>query len=614
MKRLIVLGFALATAWFASAQEFPVEWKTKFSFKIDKWYFDDNGKYVFGRTDEEAEVLDGSTGKPLWKKTFKKDYGIKTLATGAYNPAEGVLLLYNPDGKKAAGEKLVVDFATGQLLWRADQYTGGVDEWGETHFSKCFTKISHNGKMMVFNNATKKFTGLDIRTGKVIWESKAYPGVEPGKQVSIRPVQGSEYAQVFVNDGSGSETFYMSITTGEVPTDESRFTALHSELEFLMTDEVYLRKTVGNTVINLEGKMKKLSSNTSFTLEASGYVQWKQTFEVPTVRQLYNGAPYVKMDIQEDLIFVMAKEIIVFDLMNGKQLWKAPFDNCDISVGLRGKQEFGIAGWPLLSGNDLYYVDLQEDNAIKKVNARTGELIWKSDKLKSSDRVPNLVLVDGVLVAQFGGMINTQIYVPASGSATQEHYKCENRFDGNYEVRVYDPASGKLMWRTSDFSGKLGDKFKERISTIYPVNNKIVVASSENIFCLEPKNGNLLYKVELKPMKIGGMFEIIVGEDYETLYVFCDEGIASVNGVSGKVHYSAKTGEIDWKLRMNYKFSQGKNTFIWVGEKDFIAFDFAQGKVIGKMKDIKYPQFTADGNTIFLRDGSSVTRYTVVKK
>ncbi len=55
---------------------------------------------------------------------------------------------------------------------------------------------------------------------------------------------------------------------------------------------------------------------------------------------------------------------------------------------MKAKQEFGIAGWPLVSGNAVYYVDLKNDNAIKKVEAQTGKVIWKSEKFRSNDRVP----------------------------------------------------------------------------------------------------------------------------------------------------------------------------------------------------------------------------------
>ncbi len=71
MKKLILSGLVLVFGLMANAQEFPVAWNSKFSFRPDRWFYDDDAKYVLGRDDEQAEVLDGSTGKSLWKLNFK---------------------------------------------------------------------------------------------------------------------------------------------------------------------------------------------------------------------------------------------------------------------------------------------------------------------------------------------------------------------------------------------------------------------------------------------------------------------------------------------------------------------------------------------------------------
>lgn len=610
MKKIILSAIALALCVTLFAQEFPVQWKSKFSFKPERWFYDDDGNYVLGRTDDQAEMLDGKTGKPIWKLVFKNDFKLKSLQRAAYNTDEGIVLFYNTDDKKKNGEKIVVDMATGKELWHGDVYAG-VDAFDHYHFAYSFNSLTFKGKMIVFSNATKKFTGLDVHTGKVMWESKAYDA--DIKNVGIRSTD-TEYADVYIfdeKDETKIQTFYINIASGEVLADETL--AGSKDQKQYSGGFVRISKKVDNTKIVLKGTQRKVGFGIKFELTASGDVNWKKDFESKAIHKLWDDAPYVNMDVQGNKILVMGKEIVVFDLKTGNELWRAPYDNCDASAGLKAKQEFGIAGWPLVVGNDVYYVDLQADNAIKKVEANTGKVIWKTEKIKSNDRVPNLMLVDGVLVAQFGGMINTQSFIPNSnGGGT---YKNQNRFDGNFEVRGYDPANGKLLWTTSDLVAKLGDKFKDRISTIYPINNKVVVASGENVFALEPKTGAQVFKTPLASAKVGNVFEVVVADDYETLNVFCDNGIASVNGKTGKLNYATKTDEIFWKLpgTSSYRFDQGKNTFIWVGEKDFIGFDLAQGSVKGKMKDNTNPQLTADGNTIFVRDSDKVTRYTVNK-
>ncbi len=615
MKKIIFSAIALGMAILSVAQEFPTAWKSKFSFSPSRWFYDASAKYVLGRNDEQVEVLDGATGQSIWKINFKNDLKVKSLSRATYNEKENIVLFFNEDEKKKNGEKIVVDLASGKELWRGDSYAG-TDADDNFHFANSIGYLTANQSTIVFNNVTKKFTGLDVRTGKVKWESKAYPKAELSKNVMINSIENSEYAQVFVMDENivNTEIIYMSIVSGEVLKDDSRFTsASDGDYEKFSSGKATIQKAIDKTTVKLVGTMKKIGFAINFELTANGEQSWTKKFEGSAVRTLLRDRPYVKMDVQGDKIFIMSKAITVFDLKTGNQLWEVPFDNCDASVGMKAKQEFGIAGWPLVSGNAVYYVDLKNDNAIKKVEAQTGKVIWKSEKFRSNDRVPNLMVVGGVLVAQFGGMLNTQIYIPNSngGSVT----KSENRFDGNFEVRAYDPATGNQLWSTAKLADKLGDKFKERISTIYPLNNKIVVASGENLFCLEPKTGDAFYKTSLAAAKIGDMFEVLVSDNFETLFISCDNGIAAANVATGKLSYATQTGEIYWKTpgSASHVFAYGKNTFVWVGEKDFIGFDLGKGMVKGKMKDNDDPQMTADGNYILVRDDGKVTKYAVNK-
>jgi outer membrane protein assembly factor BamB len=133
MKKLFLFGLTVMFSLAVNAQEFPVAWKSKFSFGPDRWFYDPSAKYVLGRNEEQAEVLDGASGTILWKLNFKNDLKVKTLARATYNPGEGIVLFFNADEKKKAGEKIVVDLATGKELWRTDKYAG-TDADDNYHF------------------------------------------------------------------------------------------------------------------------------------------------------------------------------------------------------------------------------------------------------------------------------------------------------------------------------------------------------------------------------------------------------------------------------------------------------------------------------------------------
>jgi outer membrane protein assembly factor BamB len=611
MKKIVIAVLLVFSIVQVHAQEFPTVWKGKFSFKPDRWRYSGDGKYVMGRDETQAEMLDGTTGKQIWKINFKNDLNVKELTKSTDSYKGGVLLLFNRDEKKKKGEKVVIDWLTGKELWRTDSYPGtdGADWF---HFAHCLEDFAEKGTVIAYNEDTHKITGFETRTGKIKWESKAYPDLVI-KNIAINAIEDSEYAEIsMIKEEDKIETTYMNVLSGEIG-DPTKFVSVKTNYTRASENRIVFQQVVGETVVKLVGRMKPLSiDKISFTLSATGNVTWFKQFEGRAVSEIFTHHPYVKMDVQGDKILVLSKNITVFDLKTGNQLWQAPFDNCDTSIGMKAKQEFGIAGWPLVDGAFIYYVDLQNDNAIKKVEGATGKIVWKSEKIKSNDRVPNLVILNGVLVAQFGGMINTQTYISTSEKTVTKN---ENRFDGDYGVRAYDAATGALIWSSSKLADKLGDKFSDRISSIYGMGNKIVVASDKNVFSLDAKTGEVVYKTPLSPSKVGDAVEMIFSEDGKKLTLFCDNGVASLEPASGKLNYATVTDEIFWKApgSQSYTFTRGENFFIWVGEKDFIGFNLVNGSIKGKMKDVSNPQLTDDGNQLFVRDGDKITKYNINK-
>lgn len=71
-------------------------------------------------------------------------------------------------------------------------------------------------------------------------------------------------------------------------------------------------------------------------------------------------------------------------------------------------------------------------------------MIWQSEEFEKDDVVPNLEVVGGVLMAQFGGRLETQSYIPGV-EGRPDVCKTEYKFAGNAGLRAYDINTGKVL-------------------------------------------------------------------------------------------------------------------------------------------------------------------------
>ena len=116
MKTCMILIFALLTTslqLYAQAT-FPQAWESKFDNEADYLkYTTLNGEYVIGTTKENVCVLDGSTGKQLWSKSFMDLTGVKKAGTQQVLEEAGMMMFISSQNKK--DELFCVDLKTGAV-------------------------------------------------------------------------------------------------------------------------------------------------------------------------------------------------------------------------------------------------------------------------------------------------------------------------------------------------------------------------------------------------------------------------------------------------------------------------------------------------------------------
>ena len=83
---------------------------------------------------------------------------------------------------------------------------------------------------------------------------------------------------------------------------------------------------------------------------------------------------------------------------------------------------------------------------------------------KADDVVPDLQMSGNVLLAQFGGRLEMQTYIPGQ-NGNADVCKSEFKFAGNAGVKAYDTETGKVIWQTSEMKN-LEDKFSGAITNI----------------------------------------------------------------------------------------------------------------------------------------------------
>ena len=317
----------------------------------------------------------------------------------------------------------------------------------------------------------------------------------------------------------------------------------------------------------------------------------------------------IGLRVQGNYALVTYEGITCIDIRTGKLLWEKKMDNVDASVGLRAKQVLGISAVPLVTKDAVYIVDLSRGEInLKKIDLATGNVIWKSDKIDSDSRVPQLELSGNILLARFGGLLEVQLYIPGS-SGNPDTYKRKMDWADNGGVRGYDVSTGKVIWDTKSIISN--DKFKR--TTPLQINGSDVYFSSENVFYkIDISSGKPSFTIDISNFKVGKMAGFV---NYKNkLIISSDEGVAAIDPKNGDKIFAINTGN-----NFGNKFISNSNVLIWTGSaeddwEDFALVNIESGKLLGKIKDTRFPYFDESGSSFIKFDGNDVIRYKEASK
>lgn len=494
-------------------------------------------------------------------------------------------------------------------------------EWKSSFPNDVEWRMINENRTLVFGGNLAEVAMMDAVTGKILWKLnvKEKYGKKKAEEIDWEKNAGVVIIKVKGEKKQPDKTFYHHQQTGNSMTEEE-FKAVKPTYTWIWKGSVFVKEL--NTTFRLSYEKKKVVSSmgkgTTSTINvlAEGDVKWSTPIEARYVRTLCTnaiprsaidfGGDFLKLMYANGKIFVLYEGMSVLDAQSGKLLWSTELNNSDFDFGLfKSTQTLGRAGYPEVTNDAVYVSDLSKGQYnIKKFDIETGKLLWTSQSFDKDDVVPDLKVVGNVLLAQFGGQLEVQSYIPGV-NGNPDVCKSELKFAGNAGVKAYETTGGKVIWETSKMK-ELNDKFNGAITNIIVKDNKAYFASDKNFYCVDPNTGKPHFTLPIKTMKIGDPSYIFLHKDLVVLSA--EEGVAGINTTDGKLAYATNT---DKNLSL---FNEGEAWFMWVGKdkfdfRDFIRIDLNDGKILGKQKDTSYPYFTEDGEYVIKFDEEKVMRY-----
>lgn len=470
---------------------------------------------------------------------------------------------------------------------------------------KAFSMIDGtNGKVLWTITAKEKFGAKSVEDWTFLWGKEG----EPVEVIYIKPKSDTK------------TTVYLDSRTGEINQSITESTLVDKKdkpkknvSKTMFANETYDEASTTWVSITYEDKKVKSAGGTDMdlTVTATGGNNWSTKLKAKCVRHLCTNLlssdePVMMVNVKSvnNKVFVVYEGISALDLQTGKVLWTTTFDNVSTSVGLKAVQEIGRCPMPVANTDAVFICDLTKgERAIKKLDIQTGAVIWKGEKLSSDDIISQLFVVDNMLIAKFGGVIRTEKYIPAMGNGTTDTYKVEYPYEGTTEIKAFDIATGKQLWSTATVLKD--EKLNKSECSMILDDNKLIVCSDKSFLILDAKTGGRISTEDLGSKEIGKaqyMFE------YDDHYIVeGSEGIASFSK-QGKKTYATST---DKRLFSEFR----SNAFVvWVGKdvddmNEFIRFDLATGKALGKQKGCYHPRFDNTGNYFIRFNDQTVTKH-----
>lgn len=572
---------------------FPIVWSAKTESAANIYSCTSpNGNYALTTSKKDMALIDGASGKQLWYGKFKEATNeVVTNSNYQFVLWEANTLLVF-DSKAGKNDRIAgINLADGSMMWTLDGF--------QIPKNSIEDAIAYIPEMKAFAfSLPKKTVMIDVKEGEVLWETEEF--------------RGAIGRHIYMEDKG----------------------------------EIVMINFMRNGLDILASGLQNINSIAKLDIK-TGDVIWK------TQHQGFGGKKHItkerqgELKIEGDRVFVIYNGIQVFDLASGKNVWSAYY-NQDIRIlvkpsGLSGAGRridgatYDAIADPLITDDAVYVVLQEKDKKVRrkylqKYDRRSGELLWTSEKINDAKALPRLALVDGVVVAQIGGLVNQQYsalfksqgYGTGGSSGVTWRHINEYVWVGKFGLRGFDASTGAEKWDS--------DKFKGSITKMAMDAENVYAASNKYFYSIKAKNGAENYQVDFKATKVGKpKFSYDIGE---AVTIMGTKGVTAFKKSNGEALYSSE------KIKnIERTYERGGKLYVQNEKDDLTLLDLKTGETLGTIKipkhnsekktlgqvavggkgnDEQYARvrelsggadLTEDGKFIFVFDGNKVIKY-----
>lgn len=481
MRKLLLSLSAVALMAVSSfaQEEMKEEWRSDIGHKFSATGFSYPKGYSYSSDMKKITVISNKDGKTIWKGVFK-EMTPELRKIDELVPMWDAECLFMFDRKAGKDAIAVVDVKTGKVLWETRKYQNVTED-----------NVIYISEMGAFAISLKEsLVMINARTGEELWETSKFKGVVG--------------AYVSMNDG-----------------------------HLVMLN--YKPSALGALFSGFKNQIVKINTQ-------NGDIVWDQTYRGQVEKKAVTGETIVDLDVKEDKVFLMMNGIQVYDYKTGAVSWSAAYDQSPKVIGKpAGAKRFGVYGAvaaPIVSGNDVYVLDMEnkKNQFVKKYDLNSGKLLWSSPEIKGAKAIPGMYLVDGKVVLQIGGAVEAQAYIVkvVRNSDGSSYTTTESRiWYPNVKptgVKCFSAKDGSQIWDS--------EKFKKGITNIFPFENAVLVCSGKELYSLDLNSGKENYGVALSSDGIGLAEKIL---DYkDKVLVVGAKGVSSHQKSNGKYVGSSK--------------------------------------------------------------------------